>query len=172
MLKRLGVAKECLALPHVERFLTEHPQETTHVLGYIYGVEGFDTTDDQLAAVIDSDQGRIYPHQAFQILRWAGGIGTLMPALLAVARRIAVDPSSDRFSKAAARKLVGALGDPADFELLLNEYETCGDALEKAQIICAVHRLERSRLNAFLGRVASDDELCARAAALVKAGAL
>jgi hypothetical protein len=169
LLNRLASAKDTFALSSIGRFLAEHPEETSYVLSHIYKVEGSMSADPQLASVLDSDQGRIYPHQAFQILRWAGGLDAVMPEVLAFARRIAVDPGGDRFVKGAARKLVGANGDPADMEFLLNDYERAGDGLEKAQIICSLQRMERSRRNAFLARAGPDDDLCARAVSFVKA---
>jgi hypothetical protein len=69
--------------------------------------------------------------------------------------------------RAAARAVLALRAELADLERLLDECERSRDELEKAQIICCLRRLERSRLRGFTGRVQGDGALARYAAAWI-----
>ncbi len=169
VLKRLGAALDGTALPHAIRFLRERPDETEAVLRYLWQLVALAPFDEPLAAFLQSDQGRVYDHQTYQIMRWVSNSQHVeIPHLLGIARRYALDPGVSRHIRGVCQKIVGQLGDQSDLELLQRRYSDTRDSLEQAQILCSLRRMETQRRNAFLARARNDGELQARAVAWVR----
>lgn len=119
LLKRLSLAQDPMVLKHVRSFLVNHPEETSYLLGYIERLDAFNEMEPVLARFLRSKQGKVYPHQAYQILRWVDRLAPdELSELLPVARRYAFDPAASRHARAVARSLLGSYGDSADLERL------------------------------------------------------
>jgi hypothetical protein len=170
LLKRLGRAGDPMALLHCRDFLERHPEETSYVLQYMSDVEALPDADGMLVEFLQSPQGRTYPHQRLQIMKWrARQDQAPTERFVGAARELAFDAGVSRDLRAVSRQIIGASGNVADLERLETEYERAHDELERAQIILSVTRMERQRRNAFLARAQDDGELPRRAVALVRA---
>jgi len=172
LLKRLGRAKDRLALPHCRRFLERQPEETSYVLKYLQDIDALPEEESMLLDFLQSPQGQIYEHQRLQIMKWlARHEAAPSDKFVAVAREVAFASAAPRDSRAVSRQVVGGHGTLADLERLEGEYEQTHDDLEQAQIILCLTRVERQRRNAFLARAKGDGELQRRAVSLVLAQA-
>lgn len=65
--------------------------------------------------------------------------------------------------RAIARAVLGKLGDTADLESLEAAYANAESQIEKAELVCALQRMEPGRRNALYGRAAGDGELPSQA---------
>lgn len=172
LLNRLGKAKDPLAVPHCQRIFERQPQETTYILSYLEAVDGAAEAESQIAEFLMSAQGKVYPHQALLIMRWAAAeTSAELERLVRLARVWAFDSAAAADLRAICRRVIGAKGNFADLERLEDQYSETHDALEQAQIIMALVRMEKQRRNAFLARAETDGELQRRAVALVRARA-
>ena len=164
LLKRLGLAKDRIAVRHVVRFLSDNPEQTTTILTYLGQLEAFDEFEPQLAGFLRSRQGRVYLHQAYQVLRWAVRVSPdALNELLLVARHYSFYAAGPKHLRAIARTLLGRYGNPADLERLRDVYDTTVDPLERAQIVCSLSGMEKGERNAFFARVRGDGALVATA---------
>jgi hypothetical protein len=129
-------------------------------LTYIERLGAIADKEPTLARFLRSAQGSVYPHQAYQVLRWAERLEPPeLPHLLPVARGYAFDQSGPRHLRAIARAIVGRYGDAADLERLREAYDTVHDPLERAQLVCALSQMETGQRNAFFARVRHDHKV-------------
>jgi hypothetical protein len=172
LLKRLGSAKDRLAVENCTLQFERRPEETRAILRYVAAVDAVNDFSDFLAAFLESDRC-VYAYQAYQVLQWYLDIDREPPTtILSTARQVAFDPARPGYLRSVARELLGQWGTQPDLERLQATYdETPGDS-EKAEIICALRRMERARRNSFLARAEGDGELQRRAARLVRAEGL
>lgn len=169
LIARLGRARDPFALDHALSLLDPHPEETDYILAYIAAIGAVTSADPRILAYLASD-GAIYDYQAYQFLRWR----TFQPApasdeVVAFARRIAAADNTPTYLRAAARGLLGRFGTDADLDDLIRKYGGAASDLERAELVCAIARVERGRRNAFLGRLHGDGFLTAGAVAGVRA---
>jgi len=83
-------------------------------------------------------------------------------------RTVAQDGDSPSFVQAYANALLGKFGDYSDLERIASAYRKSSDPLERAQLLCCLSGLERSKRNAMLGRVRGQKPWLDRAAKLVR----
>ena len=168
LIARLGKATDPFALDHALSLLESHPEETEYILRYAAQVGAVATADDKLVQYLRSEAA-VYDYQTYQFLQWR----TAQPevaseAVVGFARTIAAADNTASHVRAVARGLLGRFGTDADLDDLIRRYGTAGSELERAEIVCALSRVERGRRNAFLGRSQNDGFLVAAAIAAVR----
>jgi hypothetical protein len=168
LLRRLGSAHDRMHLDHILSRLRDHPEETDAIAGYaarVGAIERFEATYLELISA-----GLLpYPYQLYQVFRWRlRQSAPLSDEMLGLARSHSLPGSSPWYVRATARSMLGKWGTPADLERLEHAYAECGSDEEAAEIVCCLERMELSRRNALLGRVAGDGEYQSRAVRAVR----
>jgi len=168
LLVRLGSARNDCALEHALGVLKEHPEETGAILSYAAALGEVAKADTSIVELL-RDEDAIYPYQTYQMLKWRRSqeespIDQLMQQI----REFALGDEVGPFLRAEARAALGQWGLPADLEAMMHAYGNANGDIERAEIICAVARMETGRRNGFLGQVAGDSDLCSRAARFVR----
>lgn len=172
LLRRLGSAGNSSALEHALGLLREHPEETDAILSYAAALKEVARADAEITQFL-LDEEAIYPYQAYQMMKWRRAQEE-PPAndLMQRIRDYSITGEVAAFLRSEARAALGKWGLPADLEALMHAYGNANGDIERAEIICCVARMEAGRRNSFLGQVAGDDDLCSRAARLVRSGGL
>jgi hypothetical protein len=168
MLKRFSAQKDRTALEYCLNQFYIRPQETQIILDYIRIIGAQEEIFSALVRFLTSDDD-IYDYQKYQIFRWLGENATPPSArLLAIARQLTFDLSRPSYLRSVCRKLLQEHGTIADRDRLEQSYGQAHDALEAAQILISLKKVETARRNAFYGRVDKDGLLQSRATRLVK----
>jgi hypothetical protein len=166
LLKRLGKQGDPFAAEHCVTLLGDHPEETGEIVDYLARLETF--PNQQVISFLVSDLA-VYDYQIYQLLElYLMRTSPPTEDLLSVARQLTFDPNRPRYVRTVCRALLGKYGTAADLERLFNSYDEITDPSERSELICALFRLEKSRRNAFLGRVEREGELNMRAAKWVR----
>lgn len=168
LVRRLASGHDDHALSHALSLLYEHPEETSTILSYAGDLDKIGEAESAYMALVIEGRAS-YDYQSFEVLTWRL-FHDAQPAddFLAWARSLAVENGTRWFVRAAARMVMGKWGAAEDLEVLLNCYGSASSDIERAEIICSVSRMEKSKRNAFLGHAASDGDLPSRAARLVR----
>jgi hypothetical protein len=167
---RLGRARDAFAVDHCLLLLDQHPEETDYILSYLANVGAVLSSEPSLLRYLQSVDS-VYDYQVYQIVRWR----TRIPSpptdeFLRYVRGLVAAPNTPPHLLAACRAFVGRFGSPADLDGLLRDYATAPSDHERAEIVCAVARLEAGRRNAFLGRARDDGFLTEAAVRGTRAG--
>lgn len=168
LLGRLGRQSDFNALDHCIGLLTERPEETHTILSYIADLNAWTQAEPRLVEFLLSPEA-IYPYQSYQILEKVRKYHARpSEPSLAIARRYAFEEGTPGFLRAVCRAFLGDYGTAGDLERLEDAYSRTQGPRERAELLCALSRMERGRRNNFIARVANDSELNRRAAILVK----
>lgn len=169
LLARLGNVKDSFAFPHVLSLLTDHPEITDSVLRYLSNCNIIDKAQEHFVDFLSSENA-IYEYQKYQIIEAIGlHSNSVSESMLATVKMI-LNKAKGRYLRAACRHLIGKFGDPADLDEIEESYSDAADEFERAEIICALARMEPGRRNSFLGRVQNEHTWTQRAARLVRQG--
>jgi hypothetical protein len=172
LLARLGRARDDFAFDHSISLLREHPEESAPVLEYAGLVREAHGAEPALVELLASDDA-VYPYQHYMVLRWRFYFaGPPTDEFLAYVRKISRSDRSPMYLQSAARMLLARFGSEADLEAIESSYPTAPSELAKAEVLCALHRMEKGRRNAVLGKSKSDGFLVSNAVKLVKEGRL
>lgn len=168
LLKRLGSARDDFAIENCIVQFERSPQETRAILRYVSAVSAEPVFEGFLARYFTSDRAT-YEFQLYEALEWYFA-SKRRPgeAMLDVVRSAAFDDARPLYAKAVARALLGVHGVQGDLERLQATYTRAGGDLEKAELMCAVKRMELGRRNAFLSRAETDGEIQRLAGLLVR----
>lgn len=168
LVNRLKEQKDPFALDYCKQQIKKHPQETYFVLDYFQEIEAVDYVGDFLVSHLQSKDS-VYHYQSYQILRWfSKNVANMYPNVVRIARSFAFDQQVPFYLRSVCRKIIGDHGTYVDLERLLHSYEDTSSDFEQSEIICNLHRMEKSRRNSFLGRAQYDGELQRRATQYVK----
>jgi hypothetical protein len=168
LLNRLGSAGNHCALEHALGVLKEHPEETDAILSYAAALGEVAAADTAIVGLL-RDEDAIYPYQEYQILKWRRAkVQNPTNKLMQHLRKFALRDEVAPFLRAEARAALAQWGLPADLEAMMHAYGNANGDVERAEIICAIARMETGRRNGFLGQVAGDSDLCSRAARFVR----
>jgi hypothetical protein len=159
LLNQLARVGDKHALTRLRPLLSSHPQETSFILKYVRRVSAEREFEADLAGFVRTQQSAVYEAQRVMIFAWWAEAETVPATAVELARQVAFAPGASAILRATARGVLAAQAEVADLERLEREYEQSRDDLEKAQIICCLRRMERSRLRAFMGRVRGDGDL-------------
>ena len=169
LLNRLAAGNSKFAVKYCLTLLRDHPEETDVILDYLGKVSDFSELDSKITIFLRSSFAELYPYQIYQILEWLSDLQVpLSNRLLSIVRKLAFEAGSVPYVRAVCIKLLGDLGTSTDLQGLETYYSKARNALEQADVICALRRLENVRRNAFLGRVQNDSEWARRAAIYIK----
>lgn len=172
LLKRFVANGSDLAADICVQALYDRPEETQMAVWYLARTGGLETRSEQIGEFIANGGDYVYPLQAYEV------IGSYLDAevrppgqVLDVCRRWAFN-GDQRYSylRCISRLALGAFGDHADLERLLNEYDRAEGEMQKVEILLSVSRLERGRRNAFLSRVVGHSEWNRLGGSVVRAG--
>jgi len=170
VVRRLGGRDDDLAVEYCAKLLLTNPADTGEVLRYF---ENLTTSRNLEALVVRALSAReldMYDYQRYLILDWLWRSKVPIRArTLQVVRKLAFEGGAS-YVRALARALVGKFGNHADRERLSALFASSSDPLERAQLLCCLTELEKSRRNALLGRVRTEGPWVGRAATLVRQG--
>jgi hypothetical protein len=170
LLRRLGSARERFALENALGQLQINPEENDTIAEYAASVGGTQLFEEAFLR-LRADGSLPFDYQLYQVMRWRLRLeGIPTDPFMQLARSSATEPGSVWYVKAIARALIGKWGSPADLEALLQIYPDAQSDQERAEIICALQRMERGRRNAFLGHAAGDGEFSSRAVRAIREG--
>ena len=166
LINKLTKFKELFAIDYFLSLLENHPEETTYILKYfssadprnVFGQPLVDITES-LLKFIESDLA-VYDYQNFQILCWLREYSEFcLDHLLRVSRVIGFDNNKPYYYRSVARDILGQFGNSADLEKLEEHVSYIRSELEKAELICCLKRVEKSRRNSFYQRVANGGDI-------------
>ncbi|RZK04112.1 MAG: RNA-directed DNA polymerase [Flavobacterium sp.] len=163
LINNLTKYKQPFAVNHCLSLLEEHPEETEHILKYCTSIDATSILGQRLNYVCEqllnfiNSRAAIYDYQNFQILSWLREYSEFcVSGLLTTCRKIAFDNNKPYYYRFVARDILGREGNSADLEKLEDYISLIHSEIEKAELLFCLRRIEKSRRNAFFGRVASE----------------
>jgi hypothetical protein len=170
LLLRLAAAHDVTHLAHIIMQLRDHVEELDAIAKYCRAVGHAMAFEDEFLRLSNAEL-LPYPYATYQFLRWrVRGDEPLSLVLRTALLELALQPGVPWFVRASARALLGKHGDGADLARLEAAYPTAQSDVEKAELLCAVHRMEVGRRNSLYGRAAGDGDLCSRAVRMSRGG--
>lgn len=170
LILRLGRAGDRFAIDHVLTLLDTHPDETDYVLSYLSATGAVHTTEDRLLDFFESPDA-LYDYQSYQLLEWRRSVDD-QPSdrMLAYTRKICSEPSAPLYLRSAARACLGRFVNDAHLDELMRAYGAASSELERAELVCSLSRVEKTKRNGFLGKLKGDGFLVDAAIRAVKEG--
>jgi hypothetical protein len=162
LLTRLGATGSRIAVDYSLATLSKRPEETEHILRYLGKLEPMDRDDDRIFEYLETPDA-LYEYQTFQILRHYLESARFPPRLIAYCRGALRNAAMPYYAKAYAIAILGEGGEAADFESIEALYPETPDEIHRSSILCACHRMEPGRRNAFFGRARRDGNIQERA---------
>lgn len=170
LLRRLAAAGDRTHVGGIVALFRRFPEELDSIAEYCQTVgasEFFETDFIEVWGL----QLLPYPYCAYQFLRWRVRDDRALSATLrTIGRGFAFEPGHSWYVRAASRALLGKLGDGSDLERLEAAYAHAESQIEKAELLCALQRMEPGRRNALFGRAAGDGDLPSKAVRVARAG--
>jgi len=170
LLSRLGAARDATYATEIVDMLQTRPEEFDDIADYCTAVGANELLE---LRYIELRANRLlpYPYLCYQFLRWRlKDDRPLSGALRTLVRTFAFEAGEPWYVRAASRSLLGKFGDSADLESLEAAYANAQSDIERAEIVCALQRMEIGRRNALYGRAAGDGRLASQAVRLARAG--
>jgi len=167
LLNRLGAARSLVAAEYCLEALRTRPEETHHVLRYLSRVNIQPSHVRTLVQYMQSPDA-IYDYQLYQLVRWFYDHNLHEEVVTMLCRKWLHDHNRDQWLRSYCAAYLGEYGDRSDLENLESSYASLGTQLDKADVVAALRRRERSLRNAFYKRAAPDGELIRTAVALTK----
>lgn len=169
LLRRLAGQGDRFAVEECARRLETNPEHTQFVAEYFEALGQPDELHEIVVEALRTETGAIYPYQRYLLLTWMiRNSHALTDSDLTVVRLLATRPESPPYVQAVAYQLLGMFGDHGDLESIEGSFKAATDQMERAQLLCCLSRLEKSRRNALAGRVGNDKEWVGRAVRLVR----
>jgi hypothetical protein len=170
LVRRLGAACDPTYAAAIISFFRIVPEEFDDIAAYCTAVGVGERLEGEFLSVLEL--GLLpSPYSLYQFLRWRiRDSREPCPMLRTQLRQFAMGPGQHWYVRAVARAALGKFGDPADLESLEAAYADAQSDVERAEILCALRRMERGRRNALYGRAASDGELPSKAVRLARSG--
>jgi hypothetical protein len=162
LLRRLATARSRVAVEYCLSCLRSRPEETAEIAAYLLAV-GLKSVDRKRVIDYMKSRDAIYDYQLYQLLRMLYEEGARSKQLLTLCRKWSRDSNREPWLRTYVLVYLGRWGDPSDLETLLEKYGNLSDEVEKAEVVIALQRMERSRRNSFYGRVQGEGGLIARA---------
>ncbi len=167
LLNRLKQAENPIALDYCLSILESHPEETQYILEYSKSVSEiydliYDTKKRMIKKVIEflQSDAAIYDYQNYQLINWlTDNVEVPEESLLKLIRIISYDNNKPYYLQSTCRIFLSKFGDDSDIEKLFDQYLIASSEIEKADLICCLGKLEKSRRNSFFGRIKDDGYL-------------
>lgn len=168
LLRRLGAQGDNFAVSECAKRLATNPEFTPSMAFYFQELDSPDELEAKIVDALRDETGAIYPYQRYLLLDWwARNASTLTDDALAIVRQLATRPESPQYVRAVAFQILGLFGTHADLDVIEDGYKSATDPLVRAQLLCCLRRLEKSRRNGLAARVRNDDGALGWAAAWV-----
>lgn len=147
LLRRFATRSDPIAVEYCAPRLRSHPEDATEILRYFE-----DLADPKLevpiARALSSRDLRPYPYSRFLLLDWLRRNRTDLRAVtLKAVREQAFGESHPQYVQAAARAVLGAMGEHSDLDRLASLLPSTSDPFARAQLVCTLTKLERGRRN-------------------------
>jgi hypothetical protein len=168
LLRRFAASGDHIAVDYCSPRLRSHPEATTEILRYFE-----DLADPKLevpvARALASGDLDPYPFSRYLLLDWLrrNASALRVPTLRAV-RDQAFGEGQPDYIHAAARAVLGWLGDHSDLDRLAGLLSGTPQPFERAQVLCTLTRLEKARRNALAGRLKNEEPWGRRAWAYIR----
>lgn len=169
LLRRLGKCRSVIAAEYCMNALSAHPEHTEDVLEYLRSIGPRDADVRALERFAASSGA--YEHQQYLIIRWFFENDIESEYLLFQMRVASFDRNKAKWLRSYALAYLGRYGDQSDLDLIEGSYQEASSEIEKAEIVGAVSRMERTRRNAFYARISDDGPLVGFAVRFSKAKA-
>jgi reverse transcriptase-like protein len=168
LLNRLGVAEDDFAVEHALSLLRDHPEETAPILEYARRAVSTAEIEVDLVDFLASGDA-VYAYQQYQILAWRLlRDDPLSDEFLSIAREMMASSNIPPYLRSAARMLLAKFGTDADIDDIASSYSEASADFERAELVCCLYRMEKSRRNALLGQAKKDGFFASAAVSLVK----
>ncbi|MDB4875119.1 MAG: hypothetical protein JWM41_1565 [Gemmatimonadetes bacterium] len=172
LLTRFRNASDDFAFPHCLTLLAVQPQETAPILRYVAVTAPPSAVDAMLVAFLRSPDN-VYWYQVHQIISWRTSVTTTPSTdFVAYVREVAFNLAAPSFVRSTAREFVARFGSSADIDRLEEALSAAVSDLERAELVCAIRRMEPGRRNSILARMKDESFLVTNAVALVRLDAL
>jgi Reverse transcriptase (RNA-dependent DNA polymerase) len=169
LLRRFAASGDNFAVAYCAAFLVSAPDAAPEILRYFEDLHDARELEKHVRKVLESKQLEMYPYTRFLLLGWIlrNCVRLRKPTLKAV-RYCALRPESPDYVQAEARAVIGALGEDSDLEALATALKSTTDPFKRAQLLCCLQRLERSRRNALVAAMGHQRPWGKRAGVLAK----
>jgi hypothetical protein len=176
LINKLIKHKDAFALDYCLSILDKHPEETEYVLKYSkafnendenflsYGVK---MAEHLITFLLSDDAG--YDYQNNQILEWLSeNVNLSLDKILPICRKLAFDNNRPYYLRSTARNILGKYGDPSDVDRMEDCFNLSSSDIEKAELICCLKKMEKTKRNSFLGRLNGHSDIVQMAISYVK----
>jgi hypothetical protein len=171
LLNRLAATGSRVALELVPQIIRERAEELETCLRYLGRCGRDSDIIGELPDLVNHD-AFMYDRSLFLVLRWLWTDQICADGLLAFARLVAADRNWRPWTRAYAKAIIGRWGTRSDLDMLVDLYSDARDEIERSEIVCCTARMEISRRNAFLSRVAGECMWTRWASEAIRSGAL
>jgi hypothetical protein len=157
LLRRLGKQQDAFAVEECGRRLESNPEQTPSIAHYFQDLGEPKELEDTIAAALTNETSAIYPYQRYLLLDWlARNASSLGESTLVIVRELAMRPESPQYVQAVAFQLLGRFGTHSDLDEIEARFRSASEPLRRAQFLCCLGRLEKSRRNSLAARVGQD----------------
>ncbi len=170
LLGRLGNARDSSVLTHVLAYLRSHPEETEFVLKYIDSVGEQDAVEENIVDSLNALDS-VYYYQHYQVISWrTQRDSSPIEGFITLVRSLLFETQIPQYLRLTCMEFLAKFGSVADIDRIGGRFEDSTSELDRAEVICAIRRMEVGRRNTILGRFPADNGYTARAVRLVRSG--
>ncbi len=170
LLGHLGHQRDGYAVEECGRRLTSNPERTPSIARYFERLEQGERLEPLIAEALVSHTAAIYPYQRYLLLDWLRrNMTQLLEETLVIVRQLAFRATEPPYVQAMALELLGRFGTHADFDQIEERFKSTAEPLRRAQLLCCLRGLEKSRRNGLAARVGGEGGWVGRAAAYARA---
>jgi hypothetical protein len=169
LLNRLAAGGDDFAVAYCAEHLVRTPDAAPEILRYFADLHKPRELEKHIRKALESKQLEMYPYTRFQLLGWIlRNCDPLRKPTLKAVRQCALRRESPDYVQSEARAVLGALGEDSDLEALATLLKETTDQFKRAQLLCCLNRLERSRRNSLAAAMGHQPPWGKRAGSLAK----
>jgi Reverse transcriptase (RNA-dependent DNA polymerase) len=169
LLGRLGCQRDDYAVEECVRRLASNPERTPSIARYFERLKQGERLEPLIAEALASQTAAIYPYQCYLLLDWLRrSMAQLAEETLAIVRQLAFRPESPPYVQAMGLELLGRFGTHADIDQIEERFKSTSEPLRRAQLLCCLRGLEKSRRNGLAARVDGEGGWVGRAASFTR----
>lgn len=167
LLTRLGKINSNIAVRYCIDTIPVRPEEMEYILKYLSKMELSNSELEQILKFMESKDA-IYDYQLYQLVQWFFQLNKLPNTLLALCRVWAHDKNREPWLRTYSLMVLAKAGHTSDLESIQGLYSSASTDYQKAEVICCLERMEKTRRNSFYGQVKDDNDLVRRAVEVAK----
>ncbi len=157
LVSNLGYHKSQTGVEYCINHIKEGRRDISKILeGYFSELDNKKDIGDMLAEMLANDE-LIYSYQTYYIVRWLFEEEIRSEKIL-TAIRSCLDKAKMQETRNYCIAYLGEFGDNSDLDKIQKEYHEEISPVTKSIIVIALYRMEKSRRNAFYGRIEDDHE--------------